>query len=249
MPSQKKKCKSDEILNRETNRCVKKTGTIGKKIIKDLKDLKDKKKNKECKEDEILNKETNRCVKRSGTIGKRLVEIEKNKSISKKRRTRSNRNRSKINRSNRNRSKNILNNIETVKIDKIKKATVICEKGKILNPKTNRCVRINGPIGRRVRDKINHIKEIVKELIHESNTITKRDIKNVLRDRNVVFEGYGLTDIIIDSIDEILKENVIELLENDDIITRKDVKRELDKRNVLYSNRNLKTIINEVTNV
>jgi hypothetical protein len=241
MPSQKKKCKSDEILNRETNRCVKKTGIIGKKIIKDLKDKKKKSKKKECKDDEILNTETNRCVKRSGTIGKRLVEIEKNKSISKKRRTRSNR------RSNR-RSNNSLNNIETAKIDKIKKATVICEKGKILNPKTNRCVRINGPIGRSIRDKINNIKEIVKELIHESNTLTKRDIKNVLRDRNVVFEGYGITDIIIDSIDEILKENVSELLENDDIITRKDIKRELDKRNVLYSNRKLKTIINEVTN-
>lgn len=243
MPSQKKKCKSDEILNKETNRCVKKTGTIGKKIIKDLKDKKDKKKKKECKEDEILNTETNRCVKRSGTIGKRLVEAEKNKLSTKTKRHRRSKRRS--NRSNRSNSSN---SIVVVSKDKIIKPTIICEKGKILNPKTNRCVRINGPIGRSIRDKINNIKEIVKELIQESNSLTMKDIKKILREKNVVFEGYGLKDIIIDTIDEILKENVAELLENDDIITRKDLKRELDKRNVLYSNRTLKTMINEVTN-
>lgn len=240
MPSQKKKCKSDEILNNETNRCVKKSGKIGKKIIKELKELNKKSKKKVCKDDEILNPESNRCVKRSGIIGKRLVETEKNKLITKTRRHRRSKRRS--NRSNRS------NSIVVASKNKIIKPTIICEKGKILNPKTNRCVRINGPIGRSIRDKINNIKEIVKELIQESNSLTMKDIKKILRERNIVFEGYGLKDIIIDTIDEILKENVTELLENDDIITRKDLKRELDKRNVIYNNQKLKNIINEITN-
>ena len=55
--SSNKKCKADEILNTKTNRCVKRTGKIGKKIVEELKK---KGKLKDCKEDEIRNTESNR---------------------------------------------------------------------------------------------------------------------------------------------------------------------------------------------
>ena len=64
------KCKSDEILNPASNRCVKKLGKIGKKLLKG--------KFKDCKEDEIRNPHTNRCVKKTGAIGKKIVEETKN---------------------------------------------------------------------------------------------------------------------------------------------------------------------------
>jgi len=65
-----KKCKSDEILNPASNRCVKRSGAIGKKILQ------------HCKDDEIRNPETNRCVKRSGAIGKKIIANEKSKRYS-----------------------------------------------------------------------------------------------------------------------------------------------------------------------
>ena len=39
-----KKCKEDEILNPASNRCVKRNGAIGKKVIAEMK-------KKKCKED------------------------------------------------------------------------------------------------------------------------------------------------------------------------------------------------------
>jgi hypothetical protein len=71
-----KKCKKDEILNPETNRCVKRSGKKGKEIIASLKN----KSQKTCKKDEILNPETNRCVKRSGKKGKELLGKSKKRS-------------------------------------------------------------------------------------------------------------------------------------------------------------------------
>ena len=62
-----KKCDDDKILNPVSNRCVKRSGTIGKKIIKEMS------LHKICKKDEILNPISNRCVKRSGKIGKSVI--------------------------------------------------------------------------------------------------------------------------------------------------------------------------------
>ena len=62
----KKECGPDKILNKETNRCVLKTGKIGKKILGI--------KEKECGPEKILNKETNRCVSKTGKIGKKILE-------------------------------------------------------------------------------------------------------------------------------------------------------------------------------
>ena len=77
----KKKCKKDEILNSKTNRCVKRSGKIGKEILSKKTKVNSISKNnitKKCKKDEILNPKTNRCVKRSGKIGKELL-IKKSK--------------------------------------------------------------------------------------------------------------------------------------------------------------------------
>ena len=73
-----KKCKPDEILNPATNRCVKKSGPTGKKLLgQALVPVKKAKEPKKCKEDEIFNPVTERCVKRTGEIGKLLVLEEK----------------------------------------------------------------------------------------------------------------------------------------------------------------------------
>jgi hypothetical protein len=67
-----KKCNEDEIMNPKTNRCVKKSGAVGKKI---LAGNVDNEKQKKCKDDEILNPKTNRCVKKSGAVGKKLLGV------------------------------------------------------------------------------------------------------------------------------------------------------------------------------
>ena len=56
-------CPSDKILNPRTNRCVKKTGRTGKKLIP----VKDK----QCDENKIINPRTKRCVKRLSRIGRK----------------------------------------------------------------------------------------------------------------------------------------------------------------------------------
>lgn len=69
-----KKCKDDEILNPASNRCVKRSGAIGKRLLanKSPKNA-PKKELKKCKDEEILNPKTNRCVSKTGKIGKALV--------------------------------------------------------------------------------------------------------------------------------------------------------------------------------
>jgi serine/threonine protein kinase len=97
-----KTCKPDEVLNAETNRCVKKTGRVGKQIEKAAMmkrglnkptsapampltpAITEKKpapapakktKTKTCKPDEVLNTETNRCVKKIGRVGKKIMKV------------------------------------------------------------------------------------------------------------------------------------------------------------------------------
>ena len=61
-------CPSDKILNPRTNRCVKKTGRTGKKLIP----VKDK----QCDENKIINPRTKRCVKRLSRIGRKLSPVD-----------------------------------------------------------------------------------------------------------------------------------------------------------------------------
>jgi hypothetical protein len=82
-----KPCKKDQILNPETNRCVKIDGAIGRAILEKSKAKLEKPKakgidipkgvSKPCKKDQILNPETNRCVKIDGAIGKAILEKSK----------------------------------------------------------------------------------------------------------------------------------------------------------------------------
>jgi hypothetical protein len=73
-----KVCPEDKVLNPPTNRCVSKTGSIGKKILK-KNTKKDKSKSKSpdkpkvCPEDKVLNPPTNRCVSKTGSIGKKIL--------------------------------------------------------------------------------------------------------------------------------------------------------------------------------
>ena len=86
-----KKCKSDEILNPASNRCVKRSGKIGKKILKEKsknrkrsgkKNLKEK--SKSLKRDgKILNPETNRWVKIDGAIGRKILEKQNSPRVTK----------------------------------------------------------------------------------------------------------------------------------------------------------------------
>lgn len=71
-----KPCRTDQIRNPATNRCVLKTSKLGQQILKAIQ--KSPQKNaKTCAQDEILNPTTNRCVKRTGKIGQKLVLEEK----------------------------------------------------------------------------------------------------------------------------------------------------------------------------
>jgi len=57
-----KKCRDDQVLNTKTNRCVSKTGRIGKSLLK------------KCRDNQILNTKTKRCVSKTGKIGKKILE-------------------------------------------------------------------------------------------------------------------------------------------------------------------------------
>jgi len=58
----KKNCRDDQVLNTKTNRCVSKTGRIGKSLLK------------KCRDDQVLNTKTKRCVSRTGKTGKKILE-------------------------------------------------------------------------------------------------------------------------------------------------------------------------------
>jgi len=90
-----KKCKADQICNPKTGRCVKKSGRIGrtllkkskskrKSVVRKSKSQRRKSKSRKCKEDKILNPKTGRCVKKSGKIGRMLLKKSKSKRKSRK---------------------------------------------------------------------------------------------------------------------------------------------------------------------
>lgn len=57
-------CPNNYILNPKTNRCVLKTGAIGKKLLNTT---------KECPSDKILNPQSNRCISKTSAKGKTLA--------------------------------------------------------------------------------------------------------------------------------------------------------------------------------
>lgn len=58
-------CNPDQQLNPQTNRCVNKAGSIGRRVRSPQHRL--------CRPDQIINPQTNRCVKKTGSIGRRLL--------------------------------------------------------------------------------------------------------------------------------------------------------------------------------
>jgi hypothetical protein len=136
----KKECPPDKILNPETDRCVSKTGTVGKKILLELLN-KNKNKNKpksqkeiqiikECPHDKILNPETERCVSKTGAIGKKILLELLNK--------------------NKNKNKPESKPKSKPKSQKEIQTTKECPDDKILNPETDRCVSKTGAIGKKI---------------------------------------------------------------------------------------------------
>jgi serine/threonine protein kinase len=116
-----KTCQPDEVLNPETNRCVKKTGKVGKKILEEA--MKQNKRKhtapalpkKVCAPDEVLNPATNRCVKKTGKVGKKLI------------------------------SEPPAPTTPAVALPK-----KVCAPDEVLNPATNRCVKKTGKVGKKV---------------------------------------------------------------------------------------------------
>jgi serine/threonine protein kinase len=152
----RKKCPEDKILNPKTGRCVNKTGVMGKKLLKELKSVmieerkpstkkisikqvSHKKTQKKCPEDKILNPKTGRCVNKTGIMGKKLLKELKPVMI-----------------------EEIKSTIKPIKIKKTKKKLLLrdsksktktqkkCSEGKILNPKTGRCVSKTGVTGKKI---------------------------------------------------------------------------------------------------
>jgi hypothetical protein len=82
-PTRKKRspkpCSPDQIRNPKTNRCVKKSGAIGRKILSSRrrKTSGGKRRLKPCSPDQVRNPETNRCVKKSGAIGRKILGVHK----------------------------------------------------------------------------------------------------------------------------------------------------------------------------
>ncbi len=80
-----KVCPPEKILNQATNRCVSKTGKIGKAILKSVhsslsKEEKEKPK-KDCPPDKLYNPSTGRCVSKTGKIGKKLLAGKKSSEV------------------------------------------------------------------------------------------------------------------------------------------------------------------------
>src|SRR5688572_2939527 len=74
-------CPRGKILNKWTNKCVKKDGKIGKAILakkytpRKHKSPFDKHKDVKCEKDKIVNPITGKCVKKDGKVGKTVSSL------------------------------------------------------------------------------------------------------------------------------------------------------------------------------
>ena len=113
-------CTSDKVCNPASGRCVKKTGKIGKSLLKAPSPRKKSKKKDKCDEvvctsDKVCNPASGRCVKKTGKIGKSLLKAPSPRKKSKK---------------------------------KDKCDEVVCTSDKVCNPASGRCVKKTGKIGK-----------------------------------------------------------------------------------------------------
>ena len=157
-------CPENKILNPTTNRCVLKTGKIGKKILESNKskvksEVKSKVKSNDCPENKILNPVTNRCVLKSGKIGRKLYLSDSK-------------------------------NIDKSDYIKTKVKSKDCPSNKIINPVTNRCVLKTGKIGRELLNYTPTKTIVIEKYIDNknSNKFTLPKGKARIKDLNMV--GY-----------------------------------------------------------
>jgi hypothetical protein len=75
MKKSRSPCKSGQIRNPATGRCVKRNGSIGRKIRSRSKSKSPVRHRSRtpCKSDQIRNPDTGRCVKRKGSIGRKIL--------------------------------------------------------------------------------------------------------------------------------------------------------------------------------
>ena len=77
-----KPCSRNEIRNPKTNRCVNRSGEIGKKILQRKRKQRSaggRSRRTPCSRNQIRNPKTNRCVNRSGEIGKKILQQRRKK--------------------------------------------------------------------------------------------------------------------------------------------------------------------------
>ena len=147
---EQKQCNSDQIRNPATGRCVLKRSPLGKKILEEMGEGKDKdaskkkesnreprkkeakpKEQKPCKSDQIRNPATGRCVLKRSPLGKKILEEMgegKDKDASKKKES----------------------NREPRKKEAKPKEQKPCKSDQIRNPATGRCVLKRSPLGKKI---------------------------------------------------------------------------------------------------
>jgi serine/threonine protein kinase len=163
-----KQCPEGKVLNPKTGRCVSATGAIAKKLGLVKKTLKKKsvsktlthsvhkklvqklkktqkkdKDEKECPPGKVLNPTTNRCIKADGAVAKKLGLVKTKKSSHKPSSA------SIPTLIMEDSSKSKKTEPKTVKSSK-KKTLKKCPPGKILNVKTNRCIKADGAVAKKL---------------------------------------------------------------------------------------------------
>jgi len=195
-PKEQKPCNSDQIRNPATGRCVLKRSPLGKKILEEMGEGKDKdaskkkesnreprkkeakpKEQKPCNSDQIRNPATGRCVLKRSPLGKKiLAEMGegKDKDASKKKES----------------------NREPRKKAKPKEQKP-CNSDQIRNPATGRCVLKRSPLGKKIlaemgggsKSKTSSHKIKVKKTLSNGNCFYSA-IYRSLKDKNLLERLY-----------------------------------------------------------
>ena len=145
-------CKSDQIKNPKSGRCVSRSGVIGKKI---LREQNEKSNIKPCGDkNQIRNPKSGRCVSRSGAIGKKILREQHEKSNIKpcgdKNQIRNPKSGRCVSRSGAIGKKILSEKSQSPEKTPNKNCKRRCDSDKICNKKTGRCVSITGIIGKQI---------------------------------------------------------------------------------------------------
>lgn len=183
-------CDKDKILNPKTNRCVLKTGVIGKKILSSQPQRVTRKSKRttrksrkisrkssgssisngpckiKCNKLQICNPKTKRCVLKTGEVGKKLLSSK---------------------------SKSSSSSTKNSDLCKTKK----CDLLKICNPKTGLCVKKSGNIGKNLIKSKKTIPK--KKLFYAQDKVMVGKKIGIVQSRNSHVDGKITYDIKFDS--------------------------------------------------